>query len=106
LADAPWLVPPAGALSTPRPAAVVYEGSDLPSPLDLVAADHGAALLPARACTDVDGIVGIPVRDPPLVHRTELLTLRTLSPRQHTSPEPEPQGRGVVASVRRAARAG
>jgi DNA-binding transcriptional LysR family regulator len=89
LADAPWIVAPGLAatggnlppwLAQPSPS-VVYEGSDLPTLLALVAAGHGAALLPAAACERVGGIVAIPLRNPPLVHRTELVTLRTGVPR-------------------------
>ena len=85
-ADAPWIVAPGlastgrahplGAGTTAPLASVVYEGSDLPTLLALVAAGHGAALLPAPSCAGAEGIAAIPLRRPRLVHRTELLTLR------------------------------
>jgi DNA-binding transcriptional LysR family regulator len=80
LTDAPWVVPPpVGASRAPAP--VSYDGTDLPTMLALVAAGHGAALLPAAAC-DGDGavgVVGVPLGAPRLVHRTELLRLRALT---------------------------
>jgi DNA-binding transcriptional LysR family regulator len=86
LADAPWIAAPGlfatpGAhrlsLSAPAPrSSVVYEGGDVPTLLALVAAGHGAALLPVSCCTRFDGIATIPLGRPRLVHRTELLTLR------------------------------
>ncbi len=109
LADAPWIVAPGlagtggvlppwnGQPSQPlqgsqplqpsqpprasKPPSVLYEGSDLPTLLALVAAGHGAALLPAAACRRAEGVVAIPLRNPLLVHRTEWVTLRTGSPR-------------------------
>src|SRR5580698_2877321 len=50
--------------------------------LALVAAGLGAALLPASAGPLPDGVTAIPLRSPRLVHRTELLALRTASARQ------------------------
>jgi DNA-binding transcriptional LysR family regulator len=79
LVDAPWVVAPIGAFGAGKVAPLVYEGGDLPTLLDLIAADHGAALLPAPACRNAKGIVAIPLRSPRLVHRTEMLTLRTLT---------------------------
>jgi DNA-binding transcriptional LysR family regulator len=84
LADAPWVVAPAlagrGPLA-PVPHAV-YDGADLPTLLALVAAGLGAALLPALPGPLPDGVMAIPLRSPPLVHRTELLALRTATARQ------------------------
>jgi DNA-binding transcriptional LysR family regulator len=86
LVDAPWIVAPAFAGTdvqsrfgaTPRRSPrLVYEGSDLPTLLALVAAGLGAALLPALGWGGFDGVVAVPVIRPQLVHRTELLTLRT-----------------------------
>jgi DNA-binding transcriptional LysR family regulator len=90
LADAPWIVAPAlaggadeRAPTGPRPELqVVYDGKDLPTLLALVAAGLGAALLPAPSCARVDGVTAIPLCSPRLVHRTELLALRTTTPRQ------------------------
>lgn len=84
LADAPWVVVPAlsgrGPL-IPVPQAV-YDGADLSTVLALVAAGLGAALLPASVAPLPGAVVAIPLRNPPLTHRTELLALRTASPRQ------------------------
>jgi DNA-binding transcriptional LysR family regulator len=90
LADAPWAVAPApAALAGRGPSALaqpagsaVYDGTDLPTLLALVAAGLGAALLPASAGPLPEGVVAIPLRRPALVHRTELLALRTASARQ------------------------
>ncbi|HXY44928.1 MAG TPA: LysR family transcriptional regulator [Acidimicrobiales bacterium] len=91
LADAPWIVAPAltGTSIYERPpvaagrgSRVVYEGSDLLTLLALVAAGLGVALLPRPACAGVDGICSVPLSSPRLVHRTELLALRTVTPRQ------------------------
>jgi DNA-binding transcriptional LysR family regulator len=84
LADAPWVSAPAlaGHRTTNadvRPA-VVYEGSDVPTLLALVAAGHGAALLPESTCARAEGIVALPLRHPRLVHRTEVLALRDPTP--------------------------
>jgi DNA-binding transcriptional LysR family regulator len=81
LADAPWVIAPAlpgtGMAVPPSGGSVVYEGNDLPTLLGLVAAGHGAALLPASACAGVSGIATVALRHPPLVHRTEVLALRS-----------------------------
>jgi DNA-binding transcriptional LysR family regulator len=77
LADAPWVMTP-GLVQTSHQhhPAVVYAGTDLPTLLHLVAAGHGAALLPATAVAAAAEVVAIPVGAPPLVHRTEALTRR------------------------------
>jgi DNA-binding transcriptional LysR family regulator len=59
-----------------------YDGGDLPTLLALVAAGLGAALLPASAGPFPDGVIAIPLRRPRLVHRSELLALRTATARQ------------------------
>jgi DNA-binding transcriptional LysR family regulator len=90
LVDAPWIVAPAfsAGIEERPPVAlgqgsrVVYEGSDLLTLLALVASGLGVALLPAPACEGVDGIAAVALRSPRLVHRTELLALRTVTPRQ------------------------
>lgn len=84
LAHAPWVVVPALAgrgplLPVPQ---AVYDGADLSTVLALVAAGLGAALLPALVAPLPDSVIAIPLRNPPLVHRTELLALRTASPNQ------------------------
>jgi DNA-binding transcriptional LysR family regulator len=93
LADAPWITAPGLAPSgiadlvpgpvlvgtAPTAASVVYEGNDLPTLLALIAAGHGTALLPIPCCSGVPGVAAIPLRNPPLVHRTEVLSLRTLT---------------------------
>jgi LysR substrate binding domain len=84
LADAPWVVAPALAGRGPAVPArrAVYDGDDVPTPLALVAAGLGAAPLPASVGPFPDGVTAIPLRSPRLVHRTELLALRTASARQ------------------------
>jgi DNA-binding transcriptional LysR family regulator len=81
LADAPWVVAPALAGRGPiiRASHIGYDGGDLPTLLALVAAGLGAALLPASAGPFPDGVIAVPLRRPRLVHRTELLALRTAS---------------------------
>jgi DNA-binding transcriptional LysR family regulator len=77
LTDAPWVVTP-GLIQTTHQQhpALVYAGTDLPTLLHLVAAGHGAALLPATAVVGAPGVIAIPIGAPPLVHRTEALTRR------------------------------
>jgi DNA-binding transcriptional LysR family regulator len=84
LVDAPWVVAPGLAGRGPIVAAshIGYDGGDLPTLLALVAAGLGAALLPASAGPFPDGVIAIPLRRPRLVHRTELLALRTATARQ------------------------
>jgi DNA-binding transcriptional LysR family regulator len=53
-------------------AGLVYTGADLLTLLELVAAGHGLAVLPASTPT-TDGIRKIPIDAPRLVHRVELL---------------------------------
>jgi DNA-binding transcriptional LysR family regulator len=83
LADAPWMtlpeLPTDAATSAAR-SAVTYEGNDVATVLHLVAAGHGTALLPAPVLLRASGVVAVPVRHPPLVHRTEVLTLRSADP--------------------------
>jgi DNA-binding transcriptional LysR family regulator len=84
LADAPWVAAPVLAGRGPVVPAphAVYDGDDLPTLLALVAAGLGAALLPASAGPFPEGVAAVPLRSPRLVHRTELLALRTASARQ------------------------
>jgi DNA-binding transcriptional LysR family regulator len=85
LVDAPWVVAPdllapgggRARLSPPWREPLVYEGADLRTVVELVAAGLGAALLPAWACAEGSGVTGVPLSRPALVHRTELLALRT-----------------------------
>ncbi|MFJ3204579.1 LysR family transcriptional regulator [Streptomyces sp. NPDC086989] len=71
LADARWIDAPGVA---PAPAAVRtapalrYDGTDLHALCALAAAGHGLVLLPRRVAA-----AAVPVSDPRLVHRTELL---------------------------------
>ena len=53
-------------------AALVYDGADVRGLLALVTAGHGLALLPRRA---LDGVDGLRLSAPALVHRTELLRI-------------------------------
>lgn len=86
LVDAWWLDAPEAAapLEHVRGAAGVdgfralvrYEGTDVATLLALVASGHGLALLPedaAHAVADVVGVVGVPVAEPRVVHRVELV---------------------------------
>jgi DNA-binding transcriptional LysR family regulator len=84
-ADAPWVAPPyrlalrsATGEPPPRSAGVAYAGSDLPTILTLVAAGLGVALLPQHPWLAHLGVVAVPLRTPTVVHRTELLTRRTV----------------------------
>jgi len=77
LADAPWVLAPGNGLG--GASHVTYAGADLATMLALVAGGHGSALLPSSACHGVTGVVGVALRHPVLVHRTEALTLRTPS---------------------------
>jgi DNA-binding transcriptional LysR family regulator len=88
LADAPWVVAPAlveeRAARRHQPAPwrepIFYEGGDLGTLLALVGAGLGAALLPDWALAGDKRVTGLTVSRPRLVHRTELLTLRTTVP--------------------------
>jgi DNA-binding transcriptional LysR family regulator len=50
-----------------------YHGCDVRTLLAFAAADHGLTVLPRHIAAGVPGVTGIPVSDPPLVHRTELV---------------------------------
>ena len=78
LADAPWVVTPGmpPGVGGSGPGRVLYDGSDLVTLISLVAAGHGSALVPASTALLAPGVTAVPLRDPPLVHRTEVLTLR------------------------------
>lgn len=93
LADARWIDAPGAAVALPGirraagsegfRAAIRYDGTDTGTLLALVAAGHGLALLPAS-----DGLAAnselalVPVTDPPIAHRVELVhgTIRAGSP--------------------------
>ncbi|MGV9263514.1 LysR family transcriptional regulator [Kitasatospora sp. NPDC003701] len=76
--EAPDLAPTAARLRAAtavdgfRPA-VRYLGTDVRGLLALVAAGHGLAVLPAAVAAGAPGVVAVPVREPRLVHRTELV---------------------------------
>lgn len=83
LADARWLDAPDAGLPLAqlratngghgfRPA-LRYEGTDVHTLTALTAAGHGLTLLPRPAATGVPGTAAVPVTDPRVVHRTELL---------------------------------
>ena len=82
LAEAPFLAAPMLARDASRhleplaPTAPVlhYGGDDLNTLLELVAAGHGLALVPLAVCAR-PGIVGVPVREPGLEHRVEVVSL-------------------------------
>ncbi|MFB9469424.1 LysR family transcriptional regulator [Nonomuraea salmonea] len=78
LADARWLRTPLCPLPRLRelagdgfPAAVGYDGEDVHTVLNLVAAGHGLTLLPASA--GPGPCAGVRLAEPRLVHRVELL---------------------------------
>jgi DNA-binding transcriptional LysR family regulator len=83
LADARWLdAPDAGLpLAHLRGAngghgfrvALHYEGTDLHTLTSLAAAGRGLTLLPRSMATGVPGTAAVPVTDPRVVHRTELV---------------------------------
>ncbi|MCX4626861.1 LysR family transcriptional regulator [Streptomyces sp. NBC_01443] len=76
LADARWIDAPG---AVPMPAAVRtapalrYEGTDLHALCALAAAGHGLVLLPRRVAEAAGPGAAVPLSDPRLVHRTELL---------------------------------
>ncbi|WP_041821179.1 LysR family transcriptional regulator [Streptomyces davaonensis] len=83
LVDARWLDAPDAGLPLAqlraaggglgfRPA-LRYEGTDLRALTALAVAGHGLTLLPRPAATGVPGGVAVPVTEPRLVHRTELV---------------------------------
>ncbi|MFJ3926756.1 LysR family transcriptional regulator [Streptomyces sp. NPDC090022] len=86
LVDARWLdAPDAGipvaavraALGVPGPApapALRYDGTDTRALCTLAAAGHGLVLLPLRVARTAGAGVAVPLSEPRLVHRTELLT--------------------------------
>jgi len=88
LTDAPWVASPrlldgrgrlADLETRHRTSRVVYDGLDVATLLSLVAAGVGAALLPGPTEVAPYGAVWRPLRGPRIVHRTELVTLRTPS---------------------------
>ncbi|WP_405934289.1 LysR family transcriptional regulator [Streptomyces longwoodensis] len=90
LADARWLDAPDTGLPLAqlraangghgfRPA-LRYEGTDVRVLVALVAAGHGLTLLPRPATGTTPGTIALPLTDPRVVHRTELL---------HTATPPE-----------------
>jgi DNA-binding transcriptional LysR family regulator len=89
MTDAPWIDAPELLPQLERPGATPggppplrYGGHDLAGLLALVAAGHGAVLLPAHACDGTPGVRAVPLGRPPLIHRVELLSLRRTSPHQ------------------------
>lgn len=83
LADARWLDAPDAGLPLARlraangghgfRPALRYEGTDVRTLTALSAAGHGLTLLPRSAATGVPGAVAVPVTEPRVVHRTELV---------------------------------
>ncbi|MEU0738770.1 LysR family transcriptional regulator [Streptomyces sp. NPDC006134] len=83
LADARWLDAPGAGLPLDRLRAVNggrgfrpalrYEGTDVRLLTALAAAGHGLTLLPRSVAAGVPGAVGVPVVEPRVVHRTELV---------------------------------
>ncbi|MFJ7046545.1 LysR family transcriptional regulator [Streptomyces sp. NPDC101112] len=83
LVDARWLDAPGAGLPLDRlhtaggaggvRTALRYEGTDLRTLTTLAAAGHGLTVLPHSFTTDVPGAVAVPLVEPRLVHRTELI---------------------------------
>ncbi|MDX3613320.1 LysR family transcriptional regulator [Streptomyces europaeiscabiei] len=83
LADARWLDAPGAGLPLDRlraasgtggvRTALRYEGTDLRTLTTLAAAGHGLTVLPRGFAADVPGAVAVPLVEPRLVHRTELV---------------------------------
>ncbi|WP_188197632.1 LysR family transcriptional regulator [Nonomuraea sp. SYSU D8015] len=80
LVDARWLQTPLCPLARLRdlvgdgfPAALEYQGDDVHTLLNLVAAGHGLTLLPSSALPAGAAARGVPLASPRLVHRVELL---------------------------------
>ncbi|WP_344825830.1 LysR family transcriptional regulator [Actinocorallia longicatena] len=69
-----------------RPA-LRYPCTDVLCLLRLVAGGHGLAVLPHRAELSNGWTTAVPVTEPPLVHRTELLHAATLSPAARAAAE-------------------
>ena len=89
LRDARWLDAPhlrcdpsvvPGAWSPRPPGRVRYQGLDLATVTRLVAEGFGAALLPCGAAPRDVRVVGVPLRRPDVVHRTELLAVPAVAP--------------------------
>ncbi|MFE9622297.1 LysR family transcriptional regulator [Streptomyces sp. NPDC006527] len=83
LADARWIDAPDTGLPVPhlraangghgfRPA-LRYDGTDVRVLTALAAAGHGLTLLPRSVSTDVPGAVAVPLIEPRVVHRVELV---------------------------------
>ncbi|MFF5480215.1 LysR family transcriptional regulator [Streptomyces sp. NPDC012935] len=83
LADARWLEAPDAGLPLAhlraangghgfRPA-LRYEGTDIHALTALAATGHGLTLLPRPVATGVPGAVAVPLTEPRVVHRTELV---------------------------------
>lgn len=82
LADARWLDAPDARLPLARlrpahagrfRAALRYEGVDVRALTALAAAGHGLTVLPRTAASGVPGAVAVPVVEPRVAHRTELV---------------------------------
>ncbi|MFF3942218.1 LysR family transcriptional regulator [Streptomyces phaeofaciens] len=83
LADARWLDSPDTALPLDRlraanggrgfRPALRYDGTDVRVLTGLAAAGHGLAVLPRTAATGVAGAVAVPLTEPRVVHRIELV---------------------------------
>jgi DNA-binding transcriptional LysR family regulator len=96
LADAPWIVAPSlagseihalSSIAIGHGRRVAYDGHDLLTLISLVAAGLGVAVLPSSSCRGLEGAVAVRLRTPRLIHRTELLTLRTVTARQQRAIE-------------------
>lgn len=76
LADAPWVATPHAPDAEPDRPVQVQAPADLTLLVNLVAADHGSALVPAWVGPLPAGVAAVALRRPRLVHRAEVLTRR------------------------------
>lgn len=89
LADARWIDAPDAAVPLDQlrvldgqgayRTSMHYDGTDTQALLSLTAAGNGLALLPQSALTAHPGIAAVPISEPRLVHRVELLHSPTLT---------------------------
>ncbi|MBI5090126.1 MAG: LysR family transcriptional regulator substrate-binding protein [Actinobacteria bacterium] len=91
-AIAPTMAPGAAQLLHRRTNGTVYDGHDAETIVSLVARGHGLALVPQWWPTERAEVRCVVVREPPLVHRVELVVLRSRAEEwsQHLDPHAPP----------------
>jgi DNA-binding transcriptional LysR family regulator len=86
LTDAWWIAVPRiahgpsgvpGYASSAPSTGFTFDGDDIVTLIELVAAGHGLAMLPTRLCEHAHGVRALHLDRPALVQRTEVLALRT-----------------------------